>query len=212
MLERFSHNRAKHELHRQKDGVEGFLDADIPEEFKTLALLTYTGAKPFSTLDLPYREDCMERIAKIREALSSLAIPHSESILSSHRGERIEFNMARDAETLERARVLRDQPDEAHGRFSEQWHREFGTLLGFPTTAVEAFVRHQPLLRQLPDEVRHTDIGKFYDNVVMMRLSEAHWKQELKALEKWMEAIRSVSPEYVEYLISDENRARGGAM
>ncbi len=211
MIDRIQNNRSKHEQERLKGGIEKLVHAEIPEHFKTLAILAYTGAKPLSQLDIPYRPDFMERIDAIREALRSLGVAHEETIYGNHSGERIEFTMARDAETLERARSLNAlHRHKTANRFGEQWHREYGTLLGFPPTAVEAFVQHQPLLSHLPDDVRHTELGRFFNNVVMMKLSQAHWRQELKAIEKWMESIRAVSPEYLEHLISDSNSPHSG--
>lgn len=211
MIDRMQNTRSKHEQERATRGIEKLLHTEIPEHFKTLALLAFTGAKPLSQLDIPFRPDFMDRVNAIREALKSLGVVHEETIYGNHGGERIEFSMARDIETLERARSLNAiHRHTSADRYGEQWHREYGTLLGFPPTAVEAFVRHQPLLSHLPDDVRHTDLGKFFSNVVMMRLSQAHWKQELKEIEKWMEAIRAVSPEYLEHLISDSNSPRSG--
>lgn len=200
MSERISHNRAKHEIARAQDGVEQLLEANILDNDKTLILLTYTGAKPFSQIITPLNIDSQDRIESIRRLLLTLGVSFDESPYSHVGQPWLEFRIARDNETLERVRAHKEIP---HSKDNADWHRTYGQLLGFPRTAVEAYVRHQPLLESLPDEIRRTDVGKFFERWGSLRLSRAHWQEELKTVEKWMHAVHSASPEYFEHLMSD---------
>lgn len=205
-------SRAAHEQERSRRGIEKILQTEnLPEQFKTLCILAYAGVKPLSQFDLPYRDDRMDRIELIRDALRSLGIPHEETIYSDHSGHRIEFSIARDMGTLEQMRRLNAEHGGRRARqHNSRWHTEYGKLLGFPPTAIDAFVHHRPFLNELPHAVRETELGRFYENCSMMRLSEAHWKEELKTVQKWMEAVRAVSPDYLRQMTAQSNLPLSG--
>ncbi len=68
------------------------------------------------------------------------------------------------------------------------FHKMFGTLLGYPSTAVEAFARKTNLkLDELPDK---------FDNHPFFRFmpSKNHWRDELAVMEEWERTIEQVAP------------------
>lgn len=68
------------------------------------------------------------------------------------------------------------------------FHRMFGTLLGYPSTAVEAFARKSNLKsEELPDE---------YDGHPLYRFLPSHnqWRNELTVMEEWKRVIEQVAP------------------
>jgi hypothetical protein len=103
---------------------------------------------------------------------------------------------------LEQMRALNTHP---HTRHSAAWHQTYGTLLGFPKSAIDAFIHHKEGMVRAPEEIRHTELGAFYDSIGAFRLSKAHWREEIKTVEKWMESIRTVSPELLEHLLSNSS-------
>lgn len=206
MKEKISHNWTKHQMERMRGGVDALLSADIPDQYKILALLAASGVKPASEWDIPYREDSK---ARIEYALKSFGVPYTAEIVTNHGGQYVHFSIARDAVVLEQLQALHGTP---HTKHSAAWHERYGALLGFPRTAVHSFLHHLDKGSvYAPDEIKNTDVGKFIDLLGGFRLSEAHWRQEIETVHKWMAVIHDMSPEYLKYLLSKPHHRPGGS-
>ena len=66
-------------------------------------------------------------------------------------------------------------------------HAEYGQLMGYPQTAIDAFVNGKLLT-----DKDYPDMRGIIFNI---KFSQGHWPDELKILKEWSEAIRKYSPE-----------------
>lgn len=69
--------------------------------------------------------------------------------------------------------------------------RALGTLLGYPATAIDAFVNETPLDEEsVPLAVRLSPEWQF----VAFRFSRAHWQEEFEYVKDWVKTIHELSP------------------
>ena len=90
-----------------------------------------------------------------------------------------------------------------------------GTALGFPESAVEAYVGKREKLnkKELPDEVKKSDAFRFCNFV----LSADNWQEEIKQGQEYADLVKEVSPNiYREFLLDcdfgekmEKNKLRG---
>jgi len=124
--------------------------------------LVVCGLKPATTFSL--KDDApLEDQRRLQEALRGLGL----SVLLRPRTEGDSFLAARDAETLERLKTASPAKD----------HEVYGKLMGFPPSAVAAYLSGE-MLRTSPADI---DL----ELVMPMRLSQAHWPEELKLAARW---------------------------
>ena len=95
------------------------------------------------------------------------------------------FAIARDKETVLSLRSLDPARD----------HREYGLLMGYPESAVEAFVKSKEI-----KQTRQKDGGPTWKlikdrSVVNFALSKDNWQDEIKTSERWNEVLRKYAPE-----------------
>ena len=84
--------------------------------------------------------------------------------------------MAHDQATLDR--LLKAQAD--------QDHQEYGELMGFPKTAIEAFQNRELRFKNASDADRDVIFG--------MTLSRDHWQEELALLRRWSQLVKRYAP------------------
>ncbi|MBI2136166.1 hypothetical protein HYU06_03780 [Candidatus Woesearchaeota archaeon] len=72
---------------------------------------------------------------------------------------------------------------------SDRDHREYGRLMGYPETAIQAFLGETERLRDRPDEIDGS-----ISPILWMVLSKSNYQQELELLRKWSEALRTHAP------------------
>lgn len=66
-----------------------------------------------------------------------------------------------------------------------------GLAIGFPKTAVEAFVKiKRELLFDLPEEIKNQDYMTFSG----FTFSKENWQEESETVKKWAEEIKKISP------------------
>jgi hypothetical protein len=75
---------------------------------------------------------------------------------------------------------------------AEKDDREFGRLVGYPPTAVNAFVDNEPRIERedLPEDIRNSEYINFQNFV----LSKKHWREETETIKKWAETIKRMDP------------------
>jgi hypothetical protein len=200
MKERTPGSRTKHEMQRSRETVERLIESEISDKQKVAALLAYTGDKPMSQLGFANNGSDVVRIMETRDIIKNLGLYISEREYVHTGRPRIDFYFGKDRPIIDKMRQLDDRPGFFH---TKEWHRAFGKSLGFPDTAVEAFLAHRDMLDDLPQHVRETPAGKFFDRGVAMRLSRDHWQEELGVISKWLDSARSVAPKYIDHLLSD---------
>ena len=89
----------------------------------------------------------------------------------------------------------RPQDQEVVGDFD----KAIGMVLGFPETAIEAFIGERRALsrKKLPDDVRKSESVRFCD----FMLSEDNWQEEIKQGQRYADFIKKVSPKiYQEFM------------
>ena len=90
---------------------------------------------------------------------------------------RAEFAVAQDKETAEKLANLNPEID----------HVEFGRMMGFPESAIEAFGNSKTLAREKYPDMQGL-IFKFI-------LSEDHWQEEMEVMRNWTKLIEDNAPE-----------------
>ena len=90
---------------------------------------------------------------------------------------RAEFAVALDKETAEKLANLNPEID----------HDEFGRMMGFPESAIEAFGNSKTLAREKYPDIQGL-IFKFI-------LSENHWQEEVEVMRNWTKLIKDNAPE-----------------
>jgi hypothetical protein len=92
------------------------------------------------------------------------------------------------------SRMLTAQQTE-NGNYDEEKNKQdqadFGLALGYPSTAVEAFINEAEPLDEnfLPQEVKQSDAYLF----CQYQLSENNWQEELKTAQEWADFIKKTS-------------------
>ncbi|MEO6109956.1 MAG: hypothetical protein ABIP50_03040 [Candidatus Saccharimonadales bacterium] len=103
--------------------------------------------------------------------------------------------VARDQSKADRLKILFDDIEENH--------HEAGLLLGYPRTAVEAFLT--PDMLEMNDEPISTeDVSVENMRLLGHRLSVDNWRDEVKYLEKSGEYLKTISPTIYGSLIEPE--------
>lgn len=89
-----------------------------------------------------------------------------------------EYAVSLDEKTAEKLALLNPAKD----------HEEFGKLMGFPKTAIHAYLNKEELLER---ESRPED-----NNIIFsFGLSKNHWKKEIELLRTWSNAIKEYAPD-----------------
>ena len=92
---------------------------------------------------------------------------------------RDEYAVARDKETAER--LMSADPRSTHG--------EYGTLMGYPQTAVEAFLKGELYDEPLPEDIENS--------IFKLRFSRDHYEEEFEVVRKWNQAIEEYCPSLI---------------
>lgn len=78
---------------------------------------------------------------------------------------------------------------------------EFGRLMGFPQTAIEAYAKK----RERFDDVSNDNSFVKRGIPFRFRLSKDNWENEIKVAEDWTEKIKEIAPNVYQELISNEH-------
>lgn len=153
--------------------VELLNEVERPEDKLSLALLI-SGAKPACIIK-------MDSFAL--NLISMLRYPsHADSTYSL-------ISVAKDSETLDRMLEIDKISD------GNEHDRELGILLGYPETAVDAFVKHESMqLKDVPKEIDDSGISRFTNFV----FSKDHWRDELEVLKGQIKSVKDVLPDLYE--------------
>lgn len=189
---------------------------DLHIQEKVNIFLVYSGLKPATELGRYQldkdrdKEDIVKASAlqdnRVKDILTDLNLPFStqkDKRLEGKDRDNYTYLIAQNEETLAKMQELM----KAHEKMIDgsrsgynQYALEFGEMFGFPQTATIAFneVSDQKtsdtLLEQLPEDISNTEVGKFYNAIHPFRLSKDHWKEELKIVEIWANAVKKDMP------------------
>ncbi len=103
--------------------------------------------------------------------------------------------VARDETTANKVRKYCEPQDD----------REFGRLMGFPQTAIDAYVSDAENKYESVALLSSDEQGRIMDElnlkqVAAFRLSRAHWQEEIKVHQEWERIVKMYAPE----LLDDE--------
>jgi hypothetical protein len=140
------------------------------------------GLKSASVITLT-RDD--EQTSSVNQKFQSLGLKTKIEILSEN--PRVHtIAVAKTAETIKKLAQIELLDDYQHG-----------LILGYPQSAVEAFIK-----KDLLGDVEEKEITK--EMLINFRLSRENWKNELEILKSWNEAVKKHTPTlYQEFLKLD---------
>ncbi len=183
----------------------------IDDNLKCDLILCWYGFKPATEISLMNQEQCSQfEDFCIRSGfhflrMTSLMIQKSGAHISTKRPAYIISRNERDLEEL--GFLLEGKGDSA---LKEGRDAAFGTVYGFPATAVAMFNDESRRVKwdhtELPEGVRAGEILPF----VQFILSKDNWQAELAEVEKWAQAIKKISPPLYDRIIL-EYRGRNQA-
>jgi len=104
--------------------------------------------------------------------------------------------------------VLRILPGmaEQRGKIHTELDRRYGELMGFPKSAIEAFMTREVI--PLPVEDRILESYGLRNNIFNYRLSRDHFKEELSQTASWYRAILDQAPELISLLFPEPEKAK----
>jgi hypothetical protein len=148
-------------------------------------ILVVLGFKPATELSLYENNDSESTVINALEQAGLKFEPkdpseYSKNVIS-------EFKIALDSTLLDRLTHVSAKKD----------HTEYGRLMGYPESAVQAFGKKDALL----DEQDYPDMTGI---ILPLKLSKENWEDELKYLRKGSEAIKKYTPELYDELVGDE--------
>jgi len=192
------------EIVEKLEGLEFLYDTD-----KIIFLLVFTGEKSGGHIGIVYRldtsdyteEEFRNRGRKLQDFLEENKVSYYSREIEPQRAtngeiilKQLDFYLAKDIESLEKIKEAVDEHDE----------RKFGLAMGYPQTAVEAFVSTEDpftkpdLLFVEPIEVEFSEERSF----LFFRMSKEHWHEELEVVKRWARTIKEVAPQLYEEITS----------
>lgn len=179
---------------QQLENIPGIIAND-----KASILLVHAGLKPSALVvsEGPVFDNTKAPVHVEREVVESLnSVLHelglvyvrTSEIMTAMRGGYVEVLrhfIAHDEPTAKRLKELFDNVSENH--------REIGILLGYPQSAVDAFLTPN-MLEQSSTPVSTDDVSARNMRLLGHRLSKDNWREEVKYLEQSGNYLKSVSP------------------
>jgi hypothetical protein len=195
---------------KERRDVETIENLDLGKQNRMNLILAYLGKKPTSEIMIGYNErvpfeELEESLVKKRSlerVLSTIGlkfrVSEKESIDEDGFELKIfEFFVGRDERKIE----------ELKDAFLKQDHEKTGKLLGYPETAIEAFVKEEGIFdrkswwESLPEKEREKLLEEGVLNFLNFALSKRHWREELELVRKWQRIIREKAPKlYQEFI------------
>jgi len=130
----------------------------------------------------------LDTLNAIFSELSLSSVKKTEIMEAKESGSYVEvvrFFIARDISTAEKLKLLFDTVSVNHA--------EIGRLLGYPETAVTAFLTPR-MLNQADTPTSTKEVSELNMRLLGHRLSKDNWQEEVKYLERSGEYIKSISP------------------
>lgn len=185
----------------EKEAIEFLEDIDyVGPTHKAVILATYLGLKPMSVFSTQFIPGSSVEILShdLEFMLENMGLKFSRGYeyeqnaqSNTHDPEYVSlfYYISKNEENLKSFSITPD---------IKKYHKEFGLALGFPKTAVDAFVNRDDLLNEdnLPDDFTEED-RKFRFFV----FSKSGYKEELEWLRKIIEGVKEVSPKIYEQVM-----------
>jgi len=168
----------------QRDNISVLSSLDIGKIPVAEIVLVYLGLKPSTEVSIyEWNED----INNIFIKLEKMGLVVFKKEIKKEKGRLIgDLVVAKDENTAK----------ELMGCNADSEHSEYGKLMGFPQTAIDAFGNEDLLLEE--DEYP-PEVDKLIFN---FKLSKKGYKEEVELMQRWTEVIKAVSPELYQELFS----------
>jgi len=160
----------------QKIKIAEIEKLNIGPSQKADIILVVLGMKPATELDLYKYNDKTQIVEQILQQVGLAA--NLKKMERPQKNLIAKLAIAQDQDTLEKLMTLDPNKD----------HAEYGALMGYPDSAVEAFLDKEKLL----DESDYPDMAGI---IFPMKLSKENWQQEVEQLRKWSQAIQEYAPD-----------------
>jgi hypothetical protein len=175
-------NQSIEEESAKQEIVRTLEKLNLSLEQKAWLILVVLGMKPATELVIGEGNDSQDTI---KEVLSRAGLAYAnrddEYINKKDIYGKIPIlaviSVARNRETLDELLKVSGKKD----------HGDYGRLMGYPETAVKAFVNKELLDKK--------DYPYMSDNIFPLKLSKDHWREEVEHLKSWNEAIKKYAPE-----------------
>lgn len=146
------------------------------------SILIFLGYKPATEIDLAPWNDSPEKVmATLRESGLIAEIKKYKGVNDKR------FSVVavtRNKETMEKLKKVEANAD----------HQEYGRLMGYPNTAIDAYLNKEKLLSE-------KDYPNLSGNIMDFKLSKDHWQEEIKVIQQWSQVIKQYSPKLYDLLI-----------
>ncbi len=165
----------------QQKMITNFENLEIGSFPSAELMLIFLGYKPATEVALAPWNDPPEKVVKtLRDSGLIAGIKNYKDV----NGKKFAIvAVAKDKETMERLKKAEADAD----------HEEYGRLMGYPDTAIDAFMHKEKLLPEV-------DYPEKNDKTLDFKLSKDHWQEEIKVIKKWSQAIKQYSPKIYELL------------
>ncbi len=152
------------------EGVEAILSIETGNEQQAQMILVLLGIKPAMDLSLYYKNTPPEEAEQLLTSAGLTFIKKE----TSEKGEAVvKYAVAQDFETARR--LLLPKSD-----------AEYGELMGYPKTAVDAFVSGEVYEGAIPLDIQNS--------VFSMKFSPEHHSEEFEVVRGWIRAVEEVAP------------------
>jgi Mg/Co/Ni transporter MgtE len=160
----------------QKEMIRSIESLSIGSIQRANIILVYLGLKPATEIDIYTHNDSAEKVISAIEAIGLKTKIKRE--FKQKDKDVIRISVASNQENLEKLEKVDPSKD----------HEEYGRLMGYPETAIGAFLNKEKKLEYnhyLDDE----------DLVFFITMSKEDHGEEVKTLKKWSNAIKEHAPD-----------------
>lgn len=186
-MKNFEKMKSQEEILREKISVIEKIQTGVIPRAETILVLL--GQKLASEIYLPDKNDA----EKVIDDLKSIGLFAAVTREASN-GKSVDIGVAGSEEILEELTGTKPNAD----------HRRYGELMGYPATAIDAFIgenaeekmsfeEQQEMTKNLPDILNH------------FRFSKQHSQEELQKYKEWLKIVMQNAPELIDELYSKED-------
>lgn len=160
----------------QIEKIKHIESMDIGKEQRAQLVLVLLGLKPATDVSVfPWNSPSKE----IENLLEKSGLQFIKYKNKKQEKTRDEYAVARDKETAER--LMNADP--------RSTHREYGALMGYPQTAVEAFLKGEFYGGPLPEDIKNS--------IFQLKFSKDNYEEEFEVVRKWNQAIQEYCPSLI---------------
>lgn len=170
-----------------------FVIENIPTGVQPRAevILVFLGEKPAAEMYLPNKDNADHVVDDLRRI--GLYAEVIEGRVQGKHAHAVDIGVAKSQELL----------DELKQTKSNENHRRYGELMGYPSSAIDAFLGENEAEKLSSGEQTKMTEG-LSDVLVHFRFSKQHAEEELAKLKKWFRIIAEHAPELFDELYKKE--------